>query len=232
MQSLFTALSHAVLGSPAVALGAAFVWGGLSMVLSPCHLAGIPLIVGFMSGQHGMTTRRACATAASFAFGMLLCIAAVGVVTVALGRLAGDLGGWVNYAVAGVFFAAGLHLLGVFSLPSTAPSLGRFQGRGLFAAMVLGLVFGLALGPCTFAYMAPVMGGVFHAAKSAPIYAAGLLLAYGVGHCGVIIAAGTFAQAVQTYLNWNRDSRGVAAVRPLCGVLVLCGGLFLLYTAN
>ena len=51
MQELFTNLSHAVEGAPLIALGAAVVWGILSIVLSPCHLASIPLIVGFISGR-------------------------------------------------------------------------------------------------------------------------------------------------------------------------------------
>ena len=51
MEQLFTNLSHAVEGAPLVALAAAVVWGVLSIVLSPCHLASIPLIVGFISEQ-------------------------------------------------------------------------------------------------------------------------------------------------------------------------------------
>jgi cytochrome c-type biogenesis protein len=35
MQELFTTLTHAVEGTPAIALGAAFVWGILSIILSP-----------------------------------------------------------------------------------------------------------------------------------------------------------------------------------------------------
>ena len=42
IQEIFTALSHAIKGAPAVALGAALVWGILSVLLSPCHLASIP----------------------------------------------------------------------------------------------------------------------------------------------------------------------------------------------
>ena len=51
MQELFTTLTHAVESTPLVALSAAFVWGILSIILSPCHLASIPLIVGFIDEQ-------------------------------------------------------------------------------------------------------------------------------------------------------------------------------------
>ena len=44
MQELFTQLTHAVEGAWFIATAAAFAWGVLSIVLSPCHLASIPLI--------------------------------------------------------------------------------------------------------------------------------------------------------------------------------------------
>jgi len=51
MEKLFITLTHAVEGTAAIALAAAFIWGILSILLSPCHLSSIPLIVGFI-GQH------------------------------------------------------------------------------------------------------------------------------------------------------------------------------------
>ena len=96
---------------------------------------------------------------------------------------------------------------------------------------MLGLIFGIALGPCTFAYMAPMLAVTFKLAKSDPIYGASLLLAYGVGHCAVIVLAGTFTEVVQWFLNWNEQSNGVAIVKSVCGVLVLLGGVWLIYTA-
>ena len=102
--------------------------------------------------------------------------------------------------------------------------------KGLLAAFVLGLLFGIALGPCTFAYMAPMLGVTFKLAKSAPLYGVSLLLAYGVGHCAVIVAAGTSTEMVQRFLNWNEQSKGVAVVKIICGILVLLGGVWLIYT--
>ena len=48
MDELFASLSQAVEGAPALAMAAAFAWGVLSILLSPCHLASIPLVVGFI----------------------------------------------------------------------------------------------------------------------------------------------------------------------------------------
>ena len=143
----------------------------------------------------------------------------------------GDVGRWGNYFVAAIFFVVGLHLLGVIPMPWSGPGQVNMKRKGLLAAFILGLVFGIALGPCTFAYMAPMLGVTFKLAETHALYGVSLLLAYGVGHCSVIVLAGTFTEVVQRFLNWNEQSKGVAIVKGVCGVLVLLGGAWLIYSA-
>jgi cytochrome c-type biogenesis protein len=231
MQELFTTLSHAVEGSPAVALSASFVWGILSILLSPCHLASIPLIVGFIDKQGRMSTGRACAISTLFAVGILVTIGVIGAITAAAGRMMGDVGRYGNYFVAAIFFVVGLHLVGVIPMPWSGPGQVGMKRKGLLAALILGLVFGVALGPCTFAYMAPMLAVTFKLANTQPFYGVALLAAYGIGHCSVIVLAGTSTELVQRYLNWNEQSRGTYWVKVVCGVLVLIGGLWMIYTA-
>lgn len=231
MRELFTALTHAVDGAPALALAAAFVWGILSIILSPCHLASIPLIVGFIDEQGRISTRRACWISVLFAVGILITIGLIGAITAAAGRMLGDVGRYGNDFVAAIFFVVGLHLIGVIPLPFSGPGQVNMKRRGPLAAFILGLVFGIALGPCTFAYMAPMLGITFKLAATNLIYGIALLLAYGLGHCSVIVVAGTSTKLVQQYLNWNEQSRGAKAVRVICGALVLLGGVWLVYSA-
>jgi len=232
VSALFAALSRSVEGSPLIALGAALAWGVLSVLLSPCHLASIPLIVGFMSEQKGMTVGRAFRTALLFSLGVLASIALIGVITAALGRMLGNVGGWANYLVAAVFFVMGLHLLDVIPLPTGGPAGMPTARRGYLAALGIGFVYGVALGPCTFAYMAPVLAVAFKSGATAPVFAAGLFTAFGVGHCLVITAAGTSVKSVQDFLRWGEDSRALLIGKRVCGVLVLAGGLYFLYTAR
>ena len=90
MQELFTTLTQAVEGSAAVAIAASFVWGVLSIVLSPCHLASIPLIIGFIDEQGRISTRRAFWISTLFALGILITIGLIGAITAAAGRMMGD----------------------------------------------------------------------------------------------------------------------------------------------
>jgi cytochrome c-type biogenesis protein len=231
VDTIFTWLSDAMNGAPWLAVLAAAGWGVASLVLSPCHLASIPLIVGFIAERKDTTPKQALGYAFLFALGILLAIAVVGCATAAAGRMVGDVGPWANYAVAVVLVLVGLHLLGVLTLSwEGGVSLPRYQGKA--AALLLGLIFGVALGPCTFAYLAPVLGVVFGVAHTHPGFAAILLLAYGIGHCALIVAAGVSAEKVQQVLNWNSRSRGATWLRRICGLLVLAGAAWLVYTAR
>jgi len=229
MEQLFTTLTHAIEGTPAIALVAAFVWGILSILLSPCHLASIPLIVGFINGQGRISTKRAFIISTLFAVGILTTIAGIGIATAAAGRMLGDVGKSVNYFVAVIFFAVGLNLLDVIPMPWSGPGQVGMKRKGMLAAFIIGLVFGIAVGPCTFAYMAPMLAVTFRVASTNPTYAVSLLIIYGIGHCSVIVFAGTFTEIVQRYMNWTEKSKGTSIVRKICGILVLLGGIYLIY---
>jgi cytochrome c-type biogenesis protein len=227
---IFTWLSNALNQNPFIAIFAAFVWGVLSIILSPCHLASIPLIVGFIDGQGKMTTKRAFYLSFLFSFGILVTIAAIGLITGLMGRMLGDIGRWGNFFVAAIFFIVGLYLLDVLKLSFLQKSIQPgVKSKGALAAFVLGLVFGIALGPCTFAYMAPILAVTFNLSASQFLYGILLLVVYGIGHCSVIVFAGTFTEVIQHYLNWNERSKGAVILKRICGVLVILGGFYLIF---
>jgi cytochrome c-type biogenesis protein len=123
-------------------------------------------------------------------------------------------------------------LLEVIRLPMPGAVQPGLRRKGMLAALILGLVFGLALGPCTFAYMAPMLAVTFKLATTNLPYGIFLLLFYGLGHCAVIVLAGTFTEVVQHYLDWNEKSKGALILKKGCGALVVMGGLYLIYTAR
>ncbi len=231
MTEIFEALTNAVSGTPLIAILASAAWGVLSIVLSPCHLASIPLIIGFIGEQGTMSAKRAFLLALLFSTGILATIVLIGVATAAFGRMLGDLGPYMNYAVAAIFFVIGLHFLGLIPMPFSAADARMGKRRGFLAAFVLGLAFGLALGPCTFAFMAPMLGVTLSVARTNMGYGILLLGAYGIGHCGVIVAAGTSTGAVERYLRWSGTSRGLGVVKRTCGLLVILGGIYLVWVS-
>ncbi|MDZ7269706.1 MAG: cytochrome c biogenesis protein CcdA [candidate division KSB1 bacterium] len=225
---IFAALSQALAGSFGIALLAALAWGVFSILLSPCHLSSIPLIIGYINTKGQVSTKRSFNLSAIFALGVLITIALIGVVTAALGRLLGDVGTIGNLLVAGVFLVIGLYLMDVLRFSWEAGPKLQTRLKGIAGAMALGLLFGVGLGPCTFACMAPVLGTVFHLSQTSIIQANSLLLAFGLGHVAVIVGAGSFGNWVQRYLNWTDNSRGLVIVKRICGALVLAGGIYLI----
>jgi len=226
--NLFEWLTTAVSSASYVALFAAFIWGILSILLSPCHLASIPLIVGFISDRKELSAREAFALSLLFSFGILITIALIGLVTGLLGRMLGDIGVFGNVFVGAIFILVGLVLLEILPMPSfgSCGSQPAYNEKGYLAAFILGLVFGVALGPCTFAYMAPILAVVFRAGANDLIFGLGLILLYAVGHCSVIVAAGTSTEVVQSYLNWNESSKGTVIIKKICGIFVILGGIY------
>jgi len=90
IETLFTALSEMLYGNMYLALGSSFLWGILSVILSPCHIASIPLIVGFIGNQGVGKISKNAVISFLYSAGILLSLVIIGFVTILLGRIAGD----------------------------------------------------------------------------------------------------------------------------------------------
>ena len=229
MTDILTELTRALDGQPGYAIAGAFLWGVASILLSPCHLAGVPLVVAYTGRSATLSWRRAAGLSSVFALGILVTVAVVGGVAVVAGRMLGALSGVTNYLVAVLLFVVGLDLLGAWPFRWSGLPRPETTRRGVAGAFLFGLAFGTALGPCTFAFLGPVMGMTLQTAGTRPMFAMALMLAYAVGHCGVLGLAGATGPLLTSYARWSGS--GVNHLRRACGALVLAGGLYLVYTA-
>jgi cytochrome c-type biogenesis protein len=231
LDSLFSGLTIALNQSYLVALAASFVWGILSVLLSVCHLSAIPLLIGYISSHGRIKVQQTVALSLLFAFGSLFTIALLGLITAAMGRMLGDTGEWGSYIIAGVFILMGLYLLDMIKLNWNGIALADEQRGGLWGAFLLGLFFGIGLGPCTFAFLAPVLGVVFSIAADSWLKALLLIVAFGIGHAAVIAVAGSMTNLVQRYLDWSGKSGVMVYLKRFFGLVVLSVGLYFLYAA-
>lgn len=226
----FTALTGALTGPYFPAFFAAVLWGVIGILLSPCHISSIPLIVGYMNrGNALVQPRQAFRFSLAFSVGILGTILLVGVVTAYLGRMLGDIGTAGIWIMGLLLVAIGLYLMDVVPLHWGGFPVLKTAPRGVAGALALGLLFGIGLGPCTFAFLAPVLAMVFQSAQTELSRAYILLIGFSIGHTAAIVLAGTLAGWVQRYLNWQQESRGVGFIKRICGGLVAIGGIYLIY---
>lgn len=231
IEQLFTSLTHLAEQSAAAAMVAALGWGVLSILLSPCHLASIPLVVAYVNRGGILRTKKAFLLSCLFSLGIFLSILGIGLITALFGRMLGDIGPWGKWIVAAVFMVFGLVMLDVISLPWSGPNMASNTKSGPWGAFLLGLIFGAAVGPCTFAYMAPILAIVFDKAGTQFVFSTTLIVLYSLGHCGVIVLTGTLGAKIQRFLNWDQKSHMTARLRKTCGVILIAVGLYLIWTA-
>ncbi|MEI6847070.1 MAG: cytochrome c biogenesis protein CcdA [Chlorobiaceae bacterium] len=230
LDSLFAGLTMALSQSYLVALAASFTWGILSVLLSPCHLSGIPLVIGYISSNGRIKAQRTLFLSLLFAAGSLFTITVLGIITASMGRMLGDTGKVGSYVIAGVFIMMGLYLLEIIKLKWNGIALADEQRGGLWGAFLLGLLFGIGLGPCTFAFLAPVLGVVFNMASENWLKAVLLIGAFGIAHATVMAFAGSMITLVQHYLDWSGKSIVMISIKRGTGLLLLITGFY--FAAN
>ena len=227
---LLAPISQALTSAPAWASAVAFVWGVMSIWLSPCHLAGIPLIVAYLAVGSESRARRTGIVLA-FALGALIGLIPLSAVTLLLGRLAGDVGGWGIYLVAVACIASGLYLFDALPLPDWSRGLPTPKRRGPGIAFLFGAAFGFALGPCAFAWIAPVLGAAWLGVADGLLAPVMLLTLFAVGHCAGVWLAADSLDRVQRWLDRFERQSGLRYGRFACGGLLLVSGGYLLAAA-
>ena len=206
-----------IAGGSTIAAAGCFLWGMVSVLFSPCHLASIPLIVAYVGGQErAVDPRQAGVYAAAFTLGLFITIALVGVVCAMLGRMLGDVGSYWQVLVGGVLIWVALGMVGVEKCQMSGGLLQRLNFRGVLGAFGLGLAYGVLSGSCTFGFIAPILAIIAVQQK----ITTGLLfiLLFAVGHCLPIMVAGSSTAAVRKVMensawqgagNWFRKGAGV-----------------------
>ena len=200
-------------------LGLVFL-GGLLTSANPCVLVAAPLVVGFTGGtQEGR--HHPMVLSAVFVLGLAAAFTLLGLVAALTGSLMGDVG-WGWKALLGlVLLAMGLHLLGLFTLPTPSHShLARFHGAGLLGAFALGGLTGTLSAPCATPALAAVLTIV--ALQKKVLWGGVLLFTYALGHVLLLFLAGASSGWASRYAE-SHFSRVLGRWLPRAMGLLLTG---------
>ncbi|MDK9708155.1 MAG: cytochrome C biosynthesis protein [Desulforhopalus sp.] len=202
-----------------------FFWGIVSVLFSPCHLASIPLIIGYVGGQnHLVEGRRATLYAVVFTSGLFITIAAIGLICSLLGRMLGDIGPYWTIAIGLLLLYVALDMLGVARCSLSGGLMARLTVKGLPGAFILGLAYGILSGSCTFGFIAPILAVISVQAK----LFTGLvfIVLFAIGHCIPIVLAGSSTAMVKTFLTNSSWQQGSRVFKRLSGCLIFLLGCY------
>ena len=224
IESFFLTVNQWMTGGTSLALVGCFVWGMVSVLFSPCHLASIPLMVAYVGGQRQQPRPlQAMQYSIAFTTGLFFSIAAIGLICALLGRMLGDVGDYWQILVGLVLVWVSLGMFGVKGCSMSGGFLYRLKFKGLLGALGLGAAYGTLSGSCTFGFIAPILAviTVQHQVASGVM----MILLFAVGHCIPIVIAGSSTALVRRILensawqgagNWFR--KGAGALIGLLGI--------------
>jgi cytochrome c biogenesis protein CcdA len=211
---------------PVLAYGASYL-GGVIATLSPCILASIPLVIGFVGGYAGGSKKQAFTYSLTFVVGLALVMSGLGAAAALMGTLFGDVGTYWYFIVAVILMAMGLQLAGVLKLNLGGNSQKFLPKRtGLIGALILGMLFGLVLSPCASPVLAVIL--TLAAVQGKVAYGSTLLFAYALGQGTLVILAGTFTGVINNFLQ-SRGAKAGEVLQQVAGCLLFFAGAYIFF---
>ena len=229
---MISSIFNAMYSSGALKYLGAFLWGVASVLLSPCGISEVPLVVGYVANSDSPSHWQAFKISCAFCLGIVMNLLLIGFITSSIGLLLGGYERFLTLITAVVFVIMGLHMLGVIRVKFFALGSGGkgTESQSLKGAVVLGIVSGLAVGPCSIAYVSPVLSLAMSQAAGGVFGAVMLVVCYALGHSTVLVCAGTFSQIFSEFLDSDKDTLmywAVKVVNVICGIALIFGGIYL-----
>ncbi|MGB9699295.1 MAG: cytochrome c biogenesis CcdA family protein [Thermodesulfobacteriota bacterium] len=230
METILGDISLIIQNNPWLAPLAVFLGGALT-ASNPCVLAMIPLMMAFVGAyQETSNARKAFTFSFFFVIGLTITFTLLGIIASLMGRLIGDVGRFWPYVVALVCLIMGLHLLGVWNFDLPLPQSWKPSQGGAWGAFLLGLLFGVVSTPCATPILAVLL--VYIASQGNLIYGGFLLFMYALGHCVLILIAGTSMGLTKRIIESRGLNTGLAYLRKGSGVLIMLIGIYFIWLVN
>lgn len=223
MQALLENIQVIVRNQHGLAFVAVFV-GGLISAASPCVLAAIPLIIGYVGGYSEGNRKKAAMFSLIFVFGLSITFTLLGAAASVMGQFLGFMGRWLYIGLAAIAVLMGLQLMGIISVPLPFQKTGAVKTKGLLGAFLLGMLTGTVSSPCATPVLAVILA--FVSTQGDMVYGASLLFAYAVGHCAIIFLAGLSAGVTESIIS-SRGARNFSLyAKKFSGALLVAVGIY------
>lgn len=202
--------------------------GGLLASISPCSLAMLPIIIGYVGGYSHQSPAKIFIQMLFFVFGSSLVFATIGVLCAITGKV------FVSFAptyfiliIASLLMVMGLNITGIldFNIPVVIKEIPQSTGKNIFLYPILiGAVFALAGTPCSTPILAGIMA--FASMSNNIMYAVLMLFMFSLGQGLILIIAGVFTSSLKSLKNFAHISE---LLLKFSGVLLIFSAVYIFY---
>lgn len=230
MNNYLTALTHGLAGTShfsVIMLVISFI-GGLLASISPCSLAMLPIIIGYVGGYAEASPIKTFMQMIFFVFGSSLVFSTIGVICAITGKV------FVSFApiyfillLASLLMVMGLNILGVldFNIPVVIKQIPQSSGKNMVLYPILiGAVFALAGTPCSTPILAGIMA--FASMSTNILWAVLMLFMFSLGQGLILVIAGVFTSSLKGMKSFSHISE---ILLKISGVLLVASSIYLFY---
>ncbi len=200
---------------------------GVLMSFSPCVYPLLPITIGVITEESIIYRTKGFFLTLVFVSGVAVTYAFLGLMAAATGIWFGKISSHplAQFAVGMVIIVFALYSLELIKIPLPNISLKKkHKGGAVIPVFIMGLVSGLAIGPCT----APALGAIltYVASRKNLLYAVFLLMSFAYGMGFVLIIAGTFSGLLA---NIPKQGKWMHYVKKFMGIVLLGWGLYFIF---
>jgi cytochrome c-type biogenesis protein len=199
--------------------------GGLISAASPCVLAAIPLIIGYVGGYSEGNKKKAVLYSLVFILGLSITFTLLGAAASVMGGFLGFMGRWLYVGLAMIAVLMGLHLMGIMSIQLPFQRTRQVKSKGLWGAFLLGLLTGTVSSPCATPVLAVILAYV--STQGDILYGGSLLFVYAIGHCVLIFLAGLSIGFTESMISSKGVKNFSLYSKRFSGALLTLAGLYI-----
>ena len=202
--------------------------GGLIASISPCSLAMLPMIIGYIGGYSNEKPARTLVQLIFFVLGTALVFTVIGIICAITGKVfVSFAGGYFGLLIAAIVMIMGLKLVGVldFELPVVIKEIPQNKAQSIYLyPILLGAVFALAGTPCSTPILAAIMA--FASLSASLMQAVVMLFLFAIGQGLILIVAGFLTSRLK---NWKGFYKFSDVLLKISGVLLILAALYIYY---
>ena len=223
MEAIFNNIQHIIQNQHGLAFIAVFV-GGLISAASPCVLAAIPLVIGYVGGYSEGNKKKAALFSLVFVLGLSITFTLLGAAASFMGQFFGFMGRWLYIGLAAIAVLMGLQLMGIISIPLPFQKTRQVRTKGLVGAFLLGMLTGTVSSPCATPVLAVILAYV--STQRDMMYGGSLLFVYAIGHCALIFIAGLSVGITESIISSRGAKNFSLYAKKLSGALLVMIGVY------